>query len=346
MVEDEESNLLTQYVVRCSQVDKFLLMYVSLKLRLIAGKILVFVNSIDRCYRLKLFLEQFSIKACVLNSELPLNSRYDIVQEFNRGVYDIIIATDESNVKNELSTLEEAEEEEAPKKRKLSAIDREYGSSRGVDFQDVNCVVNFDFPMSAKAYQHCIGRTARAGKAGVSLSFVVPSDKDGIEDKKERTAKKKRGHQEDEVIFKKVEEQQKTAGNKIMPYEIDMEQVEGFRYRMEDALSAVSKGAVKEARVTELKQQIINSEKLKAHFEDRPRDLAFLKHDKVLRPSKVEPHMKNVPKYLLPNSYLPRIASEGVPNTRRGGRGGKKRQYVPPKVIFIANSQRRVDPLK
>ncbi len=37
---------------------------------------MIFVNSIDRCYRLKLFLEQFSIPSCVLNSELPVNSRY------------------------------------------------------------------------------------------------------------------------------------------------------------------------------------------------------------------------------------------------------------------------------
>lgn len=61
---------------RCSEVDKFLLTYVILKLRLIKGKCILFVNDVDRSYRLKLFLEQFSIKSCVLNSELPLNSRY------------------------------------------------------------------------------------------------------------------------------------------------------------------------------------------------------------------------------------------------------------------------------
>ena len=61
--------------LRCSEVDKFLLIYVVLKLKLIRGKCIIFVNDVDRCYRLKLFLEQFSIKSCVLNSELPLNSR-------------------------------------------------------------------------------------------------------------------------------------------------------------------------------------------------------------------------------------------------------------------------------
>ena len=62
--------------VSCSEVDKFLLTYVILKLKLIKGKCILFVNDVDRCYRLKLFLEQFSIKSCVLNSELPLNSRF------------------------------------------------------------------------------------------------------------------------------------------------------------------------------------------------------------------------------------------------------------------------------
>lgn len=78
-------------------MDKFLLTYVILKLKLVKGKCIIFVNDVNRCYRLKLFLEQFSIKSCVLNSELPVNSRVHIVQEFNKGVYDYIIATDEGS---------------------------------------------------------------------------------------------------------------------------------------------------------------------------------------------------------------------------------------------------------
>lgn len=75
---EDEAASLSQYSVRCSEVDKFLLTYVILKLKLVNGKCILFVNDVDRCYRLKLFLEQFSIKSCVLNSELPLNSRYGI----------------------------------------------------------------------------------------------------------------------------------------------------------------------------------------------------------------------------------------------------------------------------
>jgi ATP-dependent RNA helicase DDX56/DBP9 len=119
-------------------VDKFLLVYVILKLKLIKGKCILFVNDVDRSYRLKLFLEQFSIKCCVLNSELPLNSRcdfpmvwlcvkvtrcdrYHTVQEFNKGVYDYIIATDESGAHGEHDSDDE-ETHQSQEDRKSVAI--------------------------------------------------------------------------------------------------------------------------------------------------------------------------------------------------------------------------------
>ena len=63
----------------------------------------------------------------------------------------------------------------ARKKRK-QAHDKEYGVTRGVDFIDVSCVLNFDLPTSSRAYTHRVGRTARAGRTGMALSFVVPQD--------------------------------------------------------------------------------------------------------------------------------------------------------------------------
>lgn len=61
----------------------------------IRGKSIIFVHTVDRCYKLKLFLEQFGIPTCVLNSELPATSRCRAVSQFNNGAYDIIIASDE-----------------------------------------------------------------------------------------------------------------------------------------------------------------------------------------------------------------------------------------------------------
>lgn len=68
---------LQQFQVVCeTEEDKFLLLYALLKLSLIRGKALLFVNTLERGYRLRLFLEQFSIPSCVLNGELPLRSRF------------------------------------------------------------------------------------------------------------------------------------------------------------------------------------------------------------------------------------------------------------------------------
>ncbi|KAF9218629.1 DEAD-domain-containing protein [Gyrodon lividus] len=386
---EDEAALLTQYSVRCSEVDKFLLTYVILKLRLIKGKCILFVNDIDRCYRLKLFLEQFSIKSCVLNSELPLNSRYHTVQEFNKGVYDYIIATDESGGKTEQDTDQEDDEEEqqqqardgnagqeddmiplqpkplpstseaevcitSSKKRKRSrspqpglskslkrkhkkASDKEYGVTRGVDFVDVACVLNFDLPISSRSYTHRVGRTARAGHTGMSLSFVVPKDQWG----KNKVVGCLESAKSDEVVFAKIEREQAARGSKIKEYKFDMHQAEAFRYRMEDALRSVTRSAIKEARIKELKTEILNSEKLKAHFEDNPLDLEYLRHDKPLHPTRIQSHMKHIPKYLLPR-IAPVAGTEGGETTssepkvsfapfkktsirgrgQRGGRGG------------------------
>ncbi|KAK9703083.1 ATP-dependent DNA/RNA helicase, variant 2 [Basidiobolus ranarum] len=343
-LEEEKDDIdnLTQYCVKCSENDKYLLIYVILKLRLIKGKCVLFVNDIERCYRLKLFLEQFSIKSCTLNSELPLNSRYHIVQEFNKGIYDYIIATDESALQGEKDsddeesepeedvvaddkdTPEEEEDNESAKKKtskrkKAHRPDKEYGVSRGVDFQNVAAVINFDFPKSAKSYTHRVGRTARGGQKGMSLSFVVTKE----EGKKNTT--------DDETVFARVEKQQESDGATIKPYLFDMKQVEGFKYRIEDALRAVTRVAVKEARIKELKHEILHSDKLKAHFEDKPKDLAYLRHDKPLHPSRVQSHLKHVPEYLMPkiagpaagdnaNTSLGHIPFKKNDGKRRGGK--------------------------
>ncbi|KAH9840288.1 DEAD-domain-containing protein [Rhodofomes roseus] len=384
--EDEDEHNLTQFSVRCSEVDKFLLTYVVLKLKLVKGKCLIFVNDVERCYRVKLFLEQFGIKSCVLNSELPLNSRYHVVQEFNKGVYDYIIASDESAGAAEQDEEDEDEaqisegENEAeeggdaaeddeftttqreqptaststpkqPQKRKRSpspssgkddsgkaskrkrkgkhARDAEYGVARGVDFIDVACVLNFDLPRSARAYTHRVGRTARAGRSGIALSFIVPREQVG----KSKVVGGVPGTERDEEVWARIERREKERGREVKEYKFDMKQVEAFRYRMEDALRAVTRAAVREARIKELKSEILNSDKLKAHFEDNPLDLEYLRHDKPLHPTRVQPHMKHVPKYLLPRiAHVPgadaaegAAAKEGeegfVPFNKNGARG-------------------------
>jgi superfamily II DNA/RNA helicase len=49
-------------------------------------------------------------------------------------------------------------------------------AARGLDIDNISCVINFDLPRSPADYIHRIGRTARAGKSGVALSFIGHED--------------------------------------------------------------------------------------------------------------------------------------------------------------------------
>ena len=265
---------------RCAEDDKWLISYLIFKLQLIKGPCLIFVADTDRAYRLKLFFEQFSIRSCILNSELPVNTRIKVVEEFNRGIYDIIIASDEKSEvfsdekKGEVEEIETKQEDskskkgesadgekettQPKKKRKTGKKDQEYGVSRGIDFKNVAAVINFDLPTSSSSYIHRIGRTARAGRAGIAISFVVPTELYG----KHKPTSIKISENDEKVLAKIIRSQGK-QGRTVEPYNLNKDQMEAFRYRMNDALRAVTKVAVREARTKELRQELIRSETLK-----------------------------------------------------------------------------------
>ncbi|KAJ5089652.1 ATP-dependent RNA helicase dbp9 [Penicillium argentinense] len=328
---EEKGAGVSQFVVKCAEDEKFLLTYVIFKLQLVKGKVIIFVGDVDRCYRVKLFLEQFGIKSCVLNSELPINSRLHVVEEFNKGVYDIIIAADDQEVmgvakpskksraienaegaKEEIGSNEDEEVEEEnskqnSKRRKMTNKEKDYSIARGIDFQNVACVLNFDLPTTSKSYTHRIGRTGRAGKAGMALSFVVPIEQYG-KHKPTSVPSCKR----DEPVLAKIVKRQGKLGHEVKPYHFEMQQVDAFRYRMTDALRAVTRLAVQEARAREIRQELIKSEKLKRHFEDNPDELRQLRHDGELRAARVQPHLKHVPDYLMPAKGRKGISKEDV----------------------------------
>ncbi|KAH9809821.1 ATP-dependent RNA helicase dbp9 [Teratosphaeria destructans] len=328
--EKDQKSTLKQYIVRSAEEDKFLLIYAIFKMQLIKGKIIVFVADVDRCYRVKLFLEQFGIRSCVLNSELPVNSRLHAVEEFNKGVYDIIIASDEHEVVGDESDkrkgkgVQEAQDDEdheadggaeAPheahpsskseskskKDRRRTRADREFGISRGIDFRNVACVLNFDLPTSSKSYIHRIGRTARAGQTGIALSFYVPR-------------KLYRKHKPTSIPQcendEKVVENIRRKRDGIEDWQFDMSKLEGLRYRFTDALRSVTRIAVREARTKELRQALINSEKLKRHFEENPDDLRHLRHDTETHAVRSQPHLKHIPDYLLPAGGKAAVAKD------------------------------------
>ncbi|KAK4453927.1 ATP-dependent RNA helicase dbp-9 [Podospora aff. communis PSN243] len=356
-----EDEKLSQFYVKCAEDDKWLMGYLIFKLQLIKGKSLIFVADIDRSYRLKLFFEQFGIRSCILNSELPINTRIKVIEDFNKGIYDIIIASDE---KSEIFGDEGAEEDakktkeskgerggddagkegaQPKKKRRTHKQDNEYGVSRGIDFRNLAAVVNFDLPTSATSYQHRIGRTARAGRTGMTLSFVIPKDQHG---KHKPTSIK--STENDEKVLAKIIRQQGKQNRTVEPYNFSKKEMEAFRYRMNDALRAVTKVAIREARTKELRQELLRSETLKRYFEENPAELAHLRHDGELgRTTRQQAHLKHVPDYLLPKEGKNALTKDVgfVPfkkddHKKRGHKRGKPRGRS-----FKVGGRKR-DPLK
>ena len=86
------SRLESHYIIKLHTDDKLLYCMALFRLGLCEKKTLVFVSHSDAAIRLRLFLAKFNISCCALHHELPYNSRAHILQEYNRGVYDCMIA--------------------------------------------------------------------------------------------------------------------------------------------------------------------------------------------------------------------------------------------------------------
>ena len=228
-------------------------------------------------FRLKLFLGQFKIRSCVLNSELPAKIRCHTVHQFNQGLYDIIIASDEK------SLLKPGESTSTVKTRLKKNQDAESGVARGIDFRCVSNVINFDFPLDINSYIHRAGRTARGNNSGNVLSFISMAEQDLMKVVEEHLLA---SYPSEESIMKK--------------HQFKLEEVEPFRYRAQDGWRAITKNAVKEARLREIKSEMYNSEKLKTFFDSNPHDLQVLRHDKPFNIVKVPDYLSEVPEYIVP----------------------------------------------
>ena len=53
-------------------------------------------------------------------------------------------------------------------------------ASRGLDLPDVSVVINHNVPGAPRNYVHRVGRTARAGRAGLSITMVSPYDTERV----------------------------------------------------------------------------------------------------------------------------------------------------------------------
>ena len=108
------------------------------------------------------------------SSVILFSSTKDNVKQLERTLKKI-----EPSLKAFHSDLEQAEREEIMrdfKARKLRVLIGTDILSRGIDVDGISLVVNYDAPPDPEDYIHRIGRTARASKAGVAITFVNEKD--------------------------------------------------------------------------------------------------------------------------------------------------------------------------
>jgi len=106
--------------------------------------IMIFVNRTATADILHRTLLQLEHSVTALHSDLPQTQRNRNLSDFRSQKARILIATDVA--------------------------------SRGLDIPEVNFVINFDVPRNPTDYVHRVGRTARAGRKGTSVTFVGQRD--------------------------------------------------------------------------------------------------------------------------------------------------------------------------
>jgi ATP-dependent RNA helicase DeaD len=112
------------------------------------GKAIVFTQTKVEADKLAKFLSSLGFKVAPLHGDYPQNRREAVLRDFRRGRINLLVATDVA--------------------------------ARGIDISDLEVVFNFRLPQDAESYVHRIGRTGRAGKRGLALSFTPISEDDRL----------------------------------------------------------------------------------------------------------------------------------------------------------------------
>lgn len=118
-----------------------------------------------------------------IHGDLSQAKRLSVLRKFKEGSIDILVATDVA--------------------------------ARGLDISGVTHVYNFDIPQDPESYVHRIGRTGRAGKTGMAITFVTPREIGQLHHI-EKTTKRKMERMKPPTLDEALEGQQRAAIEKLL----------------------------------------------------------------------------------------------------------------------------------
>eukprot|EP00198_Chlamydomonas_reinhardtii_P003620 XP_001692956.1 pre-mRNA-splicing ATP-dependent RNA helicase [Chlamydomonas reinhardtii] len=107
-------------------------------------RVIVFVNTQRQCDNVHRHMDELGYHCTILHGGKTQDQREAGIKGFRDGTYNVLIATDVAG--------------------------------RGIDVPDVALVVNYDMPTNIENYTHRIGRTGRAGRKGIAVTFLTLGD--------------------------------------------------------------------------------------------------------------------------------------------------------------------------
>lgn len=118
--------------------------------RTFRNRCIIFVQTKKQAHRIHIFLGLLGIKIAELHGNLTQPQRLDALQKFKNEEVDILVATDVA--------------------------------ARGLDIPGIQTVINFIMPPTLEHYIHRVGRTARAGRSGISVSLAGEQERRIVKD--------------------------------------------------------------------------------------------------------------------------------------------------------------------
>ncbi|KAI1096130.1 DEAD-domain-containing protein [Rostrohypoxylon terebratum] len=147
-----------------------------------APPIIVFVNIKRNCDAVAREIKHMGFSAVTLHGSKTQEQREQALASVRNGSTDVLVATDLAG--------------------------------RGIDVPDVSLVINFNMATSIESYTHRIGRTGRAGKSGVAITFLGNEDSDVMYDLRQMLSKSSISRVPEELRRHEAAQQKPTKGPK------------------------------------------------------------------------------------------------------------------------------------